>query len=81
MTYSTDRQLSLCTRAGARRMAFCQRISATVMNGEDDDPTGRALYYAYLRLMDPGGWFEKNFVHTPDEHPDVATLGHHVFYA
>ena len=52
-----------------------------MMNGEDDDPTGGTLYYAYLRAMDPGGWFERNFVNTPDEHPEVATIGHNVFHA
>jgi hypothetical protein len=31
--------------------------------------------------MDPGGWFERDFVNTPDEHPEVATIGHHMFYA
>jgi hypothetical protein len=43
--------------------------------------TGGALYYAYLHAMDPAGWFERNFVNTPDERPEVATIGHHVFYA
>jgi hypothetical protein len=47
-----------------------------VMMG-NDDPTGGALYYAYLRAMDPGGWLEKNIVNTADEHPEVATIGHH----
>jgi hypothetical protein len=51
------------------------------MNGEDDDPTGGVLYYVFLRAMDPGGWFEINFVNTPDELPEVATIAHHMFYA
>lgn len=51
------------------------------MNEEDDDPTGGALYYAYLLAMDPGGWFERNFANTPDELPEVPTIGHLVFYA
>jgi hypothetical protein len=44
-------------------------------------PKAGALCYAYLRAMDPGGWFERDFVNTPDEHPEVATIGQHVFYA
>jgi hypothetical protein len=24
--------------------------------------------------------FERNILNTPDEHPEVATIGHHVFY-
>ena len=49
------------------------------MNGEDNGPTGGALYYAYLRAVGPGGWFERNIVNTPDEHPGLATIGQRVF--
>ena len=51
------------------------------MNEEDNDPTGGALYYAYLLAMDPGGWFERNFANTPEELPEVSTIGHLVFNA
>ena len=54
------------------------------LDGQPDDPglcdpTGHALYYANLETA-TSGWFRRNIVERPDEHPQVMKIGHHVFF-
>jgi spore germination cell wall hydrolase CwlJ-like protein len=44
------------------------------------DPTGGALYYANLKTMDKGGWFERNIVRKPDLHPVTVKVKNHTFF-
>lgn len=46
----------------------------------DDDPTRGALYYANQKTMTPNGWFFRNIVMKPTEHPLTLLAGAHAFY-
>lgn len=42
---------------------------------------GRALYYCNPKFVDKEGWFDKNIIQNTREHPLVATIKDHQFYA
>lgn len=56
-------------------------LAVAVYHGHDPDPTGGALYYANLKTMDKGGWFERNIVGRPVQHAKLREIGNHTFYA
>lgn len=56
-------------------------LAKEIYEGEGSDPTYGSLYYANLTNMDKGGWFQRNIVAKPDEHPIRVTLGRHTFFA
>ena len=57
----------------------CLAVAPYVIAG-DDDPTDGALYYANLKVITPGGWFQKNIIDKPNEHPFILKIGAHSFY-
>ena len=57
------------------------QIAEVIYEGGDHDLTRGALYYGNLEHIDSGGWFERNIVAKPKEHPLLVSLGEHSFYA
>lgn len=58
----------------------CLLAAPWVISG-DGDPTDGSLYYANLKVITPGGWFQKNIVEQPSKHPFKLKIGQHSFYA
>jgi hypothetical protein len=59
-------------------------LAQKILTSIDIDPTKGAHYYANLKNIDKGGWFERvisgpNGAGTP-EHPLLTVIGHHTFY-
>jgi spore germination cell wall hydrolase CwlJ-like protein len=52
-----------------------------IVNGEDEDNTRGALYYANLADIDPNGWFMRNVVNQSHLHPLLVVIAHQSFYA
>ena len=59
---------------------FCVAMAPAVCDGTDPDPTNGALYYCNLETAD-SGWFAEHIIGNPANHPKVAQIGHHTFYA
>jgi len=55
-------------------------LAAPYVIAGDDDPTDGALYYANLKIITPGGWFQMNIIDKPTEHPFIMKIGAHSFY-
>ena len=56
------------------------RIAELNYSGGDFDLTKGALYYANLKHIDKGGWFEKEILGKPKTHPQTTQVGAHSFY-
>lgn len=56
-------------------------LARNVYSLSEPDNTGGALYYANLQTYDAAGWFARNIVGKPAEHPVTATIEAHTFYA
>jgi spore germination cell wall hydrolase CwlJ-like protein len=56
-------------------------VARHVLDGDVDDPTHGAVYYANLAHEDPQGWFQRNIVEKPTAHPVTAVIGGHSFFA
>lgn len=56
---------------------MCERVFDGVDN---DDPTNGALYY-YNPKTATSGWFVDNIVKNSKEHPVLANVGRHTFFA
>jgi spore germination cell wall hydrolase CwlJ-like protein len=84
MSISTDPEynLSAPTVAGPEYTSYvaATNIINAVVAGTDGDPTNGALYYANLKES-TSGWFFRNIVNDPLNHPLRANIGHQVFYA
>ncbi len=55
-------------------------LACKIADGSDWDSTKGALYYANLEVVD-AGWFERHIVDDKKEHPVLAVIGHHTFFA
>lgn len=57
-----------------------QRLAEIIYNGDSEDVTNGALYYANLKTA-TSGWFFNSIVKNPTIHPPTATIGRHSFFA
>jgi spore germination cell wall hydrolase CwlJ-like protein len=84
MSISTDPEYDLTapTVPGPDYVSYlaATKIVEAVVAGTDTDPTNGARYYANLKES-TSGWFFRNIVNDPVNHPLRATIGHQVFYA
>lgn len=84
MSISTDPEYNLVA-PDAGDAQYPSYLDATnivnaIVAGTDSDPTDGALYYANLKGS-TSGWFFRNIVNDPENHPLRATVGQQVFYA
>jgi len=62
------------------RWLTATQLAHAIFAGQDEDPTGVALYYANLANIDPGGWFERTILGNPAKYPQSAVIGRHSFF-
>jgi N-acetylmuramoyl-L-alanine amidase len=80
MSVKSDPQIDLQPKAGDKLYAKALAIAEGVYDDEIDDITKGALYYGNLKAIDKGGWFERNIVNKPAEHPETVSIGNHSFF-
>lgn len=80
MSIPRDPQFNLLPNDNDPAMQFCMAVATTVLTGSDPDPTKGALYYCNTKTA-TSIWFQRAIVDKPEEHPHVATIGNHEFYA
>ena len=82
MSDTDDPEFDLEPQNGDPQYEFCERLAQNIAT--DPDPTNGALWYANLRYVS-SGWFEDvisgNDGKGTPEHPLLATIGDHSFYA
>jgi spore germination cell wall hydrolase CwlJ-like protein len=79
MSVSSDPEFNLTPKQGDPQYAFCESLCPAVLSGTDTDVTMGAHYYADLKYT-TSGWFFRNIVNNPTDHPQVASIGRHTFY-
>lgn len=79
LTVPGDSQLVLWPKQPDPRFEQAMDIAARVYEDHDFDLTNGAHYYANLETA-TSGWFQHNIVENPQEHPQVAKIGHHTFF-
>jgi len=63
------------------QMAEAEQIVSDILGLRDTiDPTSGACYYGNLRTA-TSGWFFRNIVDDKIEHPQMAVIGNHTFFA
>ena len=77
MSVPSDPRFSVNPADGDLMWQSCQSIAQRVLEGVLPDNTGGAIFYANLKNIQPGGWFERNIV---DKYPVTKTINHHTFY-
>lgn len=79
MSVPTDPEYNLWPAPGDSQYAFCLDMAAKVLSGSDEDLTLGAHFY-----LNPSeatsGWFFRNIVEQPHEHPFTVQIGAHRFY-
>lgn len=80
MSIPNDQQFNLQPHLYDPEMGFCMQTARAILNGDDADPTKGALYYRNPRTA-TSIWFQRAIVDKPNEHPHLATIGNHEFYA
>ena len=79
MSVPTDPEFNLQPQEGDVQYAYCQNLAVQVLNGTDPDLTANSHYYADLKYT-TSGWFFRNIVQNPTQHPHKATIGRQDFY-
>lgn len=60
--------------------ASLEQLAVAILKREDTDPTKGALYYRNPAIA-TDDWFQRVIADDPAKHPEVAKIGHHIFYA
>lgn len=81
LTAPGDSQLVRWPDSPDEKFALAMQLADAVYDGTDPDITGGAVYYANLKYIDKGGSFERLILGKPREHPVVARIGEHTFFA
>lgn len=79
MSVPSDPEFNLQPKDGDAQFAYCSNLVGFVLEGKDVDITGGARYYDNPKTA-TSGWFTRHIVNDPVNHPQVATIGHQVFY-
>ena len=80
MSVPSDSQFTLQPKANDKLYKIASEIAEEAIAGELEDTTKGALYYANLKIA-TSGWFFKNIVGKPKEHPETVQIGRHSFFA
>lgn len=81
MSRPSDPQYNLEPNPDDLSWRDAQQLALATLNESNSDITNGACYYANLATMDVNGWFARNIVANTDDHPQVATIGRHTFFA
>jgi N-acetylmuramoyl-L-alanine amidase len=79
MSVPSDPQYNLKPLPGDAQFSFCMLIAPQVLGGQDVDLTFGAHYYAELEEVS-SGWFLRNIVQDPVQHPFTVQIGSQRFY-
>lgn len=80
MSVPSDPEFNLQPKSDDKLYAYCESMAPSILSSIDPDPTHGACYYANLKTMDKGGWFERHIVGDPANHPQTAQIGQHTFF-
>jgi N-acetylmuramoyl-L-alanine amidase len=78
MSVISDPEFNLEPHSLDPQFAYCEELAPNIQ--DDADVTNGAHYYADLKYT-TSGWFFRNIVQNPTEHPQTAVIGRHTFYA
>lgn len=79
-TVKGDSQLVMWPKTPDPAFEQIMQLVDGVLDGTDPDLTNGALYY-YNPATATSGWFQSNIAGNAAEHPQVAQIGAHVFFA
>lgn len=79
MSVSNDPEFNLQPDPNDITYKACLQLAANIVSGNDTDITHGAHYYANLKNT-TSGWFFRNIVNDPVNHPVTTTIGHHTFF-
>lgn len=79
MSVPSDPEYNLKPLSGDVQYAYCESLAVQVLSGADIDPTYGSCYYANLRNV-TSGWFFNHIVNNPTQHPQKAVIGKQTFY-
>lgn len=79
MSVSTDPEFNLEPAAADPQMSFCMLTAPQVLSGVDVDLTGGAHFYL-APAEATSGWFFRNVVQDPENHPFTVQIGRQRFY-
>jgi len=77
MSVPSDPEFNLEPAANDVIFRACMTLAHSLES--DPDPTLGAHYYANLKYV-TSGWFERNIVSDPVNHPVTVKIGNHTFY-
>lgn len=80
MSIPGDREFNLQPSPEDKAHHYCCTMAEEIAKGIDPDPTNGALYYWNPRTA-TSVWFNRSIVAKPEEHPKLASIGNHDFYA
>ncbi len=80
MSVPSDPEFNLEPKDDDAEFSYCVELAPQVLDGTDSDNTNGALYYANLKYT-TSGWFFRNIVNNPTQHPQLAVIGKQTFFA
>lgn len=79
MSVPSDPEFNLVAGDLDPQFQYCITTATSVLSGSDADNTNGAHYYANLKNT-TSGWFFRNIVNNPVDHPQTAVIGRQTFY-
>jgi len=80
MSVPSDPEFNLQPSPNDLIFASCVTAAREIFGGDCPDPTRGAHYYANLKNV-TSGWFFRNIVDNPAQHPVTAKIGRHTFFS
>jgi spore germination cell wall hydrolase CwlJ-like protein len=77
MSVPSDPEFNLMPISSDKSFDSALQDAADILSGKLTDMTHGAVFYANLKNIQQGGWFERNIV---SKYPITLVLGHHTFY-
>lgn len=81
MSVPSDPEFNLVPTELDERWSHAKQLAEIIFGQNSFDITNGAHYYANLHTMDKNGWFYRNIVLKPTEHPLTVQIGKHTFFA
>lgn len=79
MSVPSDPEFNLEPKPDDPQYRFCTSICKPILDEQMSDVTNGALYYCNPKEA-TSGWFAEHIVADTKNHPQVATIGHQLFY-
>jgi N-acetylmuramoyl-L-alanine amidase len=79
MSVPSDGEFNLQPADGDPQFAYCQDLAQGFNGATPDDPTQGAHYYADIKYT-TSGWFFRNIINNPTDHPHTVKIGRHDFW-